>query len=143
MFVGVCTWCSLKVWNGSPHTGLTWHFVTTEWNHLLDFYKNSLLSPKGQFISGCLYCIASKERLWDGKRSSTGHTGWRELGRIHRRVSEIKERKKHISQKLPEGSNSFTGNLLSYFTIQCYEDVYTHICVCELKQTKIKAWAKK
>lgn len=109
-------------------------FCDNEQNHLLDFYKNSLLSSKGQFISGCLYCTASKrkERLWDGKKSNTCHSGWRELWSIHRRVSECKERKKNISQKLPEGSNSFTGNLLSYFNIQCYEDIHTHI----------RSWAK-
>ena len=60
------------------------------------------------------------------------------MGSTNRRVSENKERKKNISQKLPEGRNSFTGNLLSYFTIQCYEDIYTHTYVHELKQTKIK-----
>ena len=43
-----------------------------------------------------------------------------------------KKEKKNISQKLPEGSNSFTGNLLSYFNIQCYEDIHTHI----------RSWAK-
>ena len=100
LFFGISTWHSHKGFSGYPYTGPTWHLVATKSISCTFTKTNGLLSSKEKFISGCLYHIALKEWLWDGKMSSIGHRGYRELrGNTEEWVKTKQKKQNKIRQR--------------------------------------------